>query len=84
MIIYAIFMCIRVSASCQLAQQPWVDVFGDPHPTPVYRTLQACQQAIHDTYGFPIDPPPKGGRFVLTPGVWYECRHRHVDTWSAN
>lgn len=88
MIVYAIFLCLQAAASCDLAQPPYTDAFGDDHPTPIYRTLEACQQAMLNDYAGGVGMNPAAvvdasGRYMAQPGVWYECRHRHVDTWDS-
>lgn len=83
MVVYAIFLCLQ-GAACQLLEPPRIDAMGNLHRTPVYRSLRACQRAIHEDLGVVVVPEPTDGRYMIEQGMWYECRHRHVDTWQSN
>ena len=85
MTVYAIFLCLQAAASCQPAQAPYIDSFGDLHQMPVYQLLADCQHVMLVDYAGRDDPTllDEQGRYVMASGVVYECRHRHVDTWES-
>lgn len=72
MTIYALFLCLQASGSCEM--YPTMSA-----PT-IYKTLAECQGDAKRIVSY---RPPKDGRYTLSPGVWYECRGKHVDTWET-
>jgi hypothetical protein len=70
-IIYALFLCAQATGSCS------------PYPTmappAIYKTLEECQASAKRVVPY---RPPEDGRYILAPGIWYECRSKHVDTWE--
>lgn len=77
MTIFALFLCAQMSGQCQMMGTP-------------FETLAKCQdyasQAPHPWGAVivPHIPIPKDGRipFAGRKDMWYECRHRHIETWE--
>jgi hypothetical protein len=79
MIIYALFLCIPSTGTCQMQGAARVTVLGIM-PDMTFHSLGECEQYAKSASG--LITPPTGGRYVLPGGMWYECRGRHVDTWE--
>lgn len=79
MIIYAIFFCVQMSGSCRLIGPTGIHIDGQPVMTSTFTTLAQCERALAHY----ISGPPRNGRYYAGPGMWYECDHKHVDTWQS-
>jgi hypothetical protein len=77
--IYAIFLCIPSTGSCQMYGAPREDSFGNVLPAITFGALSECYQTVHS-----LGPmsPPVNGRFMLPNGLWYECRRKRVESWE--
>lgn len=79
-IVYAIFLCMQASCQMMNTQFGRLDTLGPLRGTPFYRTAAACEKAIRAYIPTPADAQ---GHHIVGPGMWYECRHRHIDTWES-
>ena len=95
MVIYALFICAQILAGPNGGAMKMTDprfangttqcemqnVSSGITAGNVFRTLADCQRYVHFITGQITSP--KDGRFPLEGGIlWYECRHKHVDTWE--
>ena len=80
MTIYALFLCIKATAMCQMQGQAR-NTFAGPMPATTYASLSDCQKFAAQITGR-IEPTPDG-HFPLNDGMWYECLSKHVDTWES-
>lgn len=77
MIVYAIFFCM--TGGCRMFDTPRLDTLGPMRGTPFYQSLASCEHAI---LGYAPPHHDAQGRYMIGPNMWYECRHRHIDTWQ--
>lgn len=82
MILYAVFFCMQVVGSCRLIGPTGIQIHGQSVMTYTFPTLADCERAIAHY----VSTTPQNGRYyqgLPSSGVWYECRHRHFDTWES-
>jgi len=77
--IFAIFLCFRATAQCQMYGAPRIDSLGNAHPAETFASLYECQQFVHRLGAMTSDDH---GHFLLPNNMWYECRSKHVDMWE--
>jgi hypothetical protein len=77
--IYAIFLCFQVNGECQMYGAPRMQL-GEYTAAITFVNAKACQEYISSRLT-PYKPNAQG-RSTAGPGMWYECRSKHVDTWQ--
>jgi hypothetical protein len=77
--IYALFLCFQASGMCQM-QGASRATFAGVTQDMTFGGLAECQQYAKRVSG--LITPPTAGRFPLPNGMWYECRSKHVNTWT--
>jgi hypothetical protein len=81
MLIYAIFLCMQATQSCDI-QSSFTDLDGSSTPA-VYRSLADCESAIVQRVPGGAGKPDHGRFYWDTDkSIWYECLSRRVDTWE--
>jgi hypothetical protein len=79
--IYALFLCVRVTMTCQMQGAPRM-TFGGPMPGMFYRSFAECANFAHQ---ISMRKPTDDGHFPIgvDNAMWYECRSKHVDEWES-
>jgi hypothetical protein len=83
--IFALFLCIQATGTCQMQGAPRM-TFAGMTPAITFNSLADCEKYSTRVGGHPgmLD---KGriainGVDLANPKMWYECRSKHVDTWE--
>ena len=85
--IFALFLCIQATGTCQMQGAPRM-TFAGMTPAITFNSLVACEQ-YSTRVGGHLGMLDKGriamdGVDLANPKMWYECRSKHVDAWKPS